>query len=107
MNIHFPASHAEAMARFLQELVRIPSLSTHEEAAASRLATEMQRVGFTDVWTDRVGSVVGRVGTGQGPTLLFNGHMDVVDVGDPARWGHPPYDGVIQDGVLYLSLIHI
>ena len=101
MNIHFPASHAEAMAKFLQELVRIPSLSTHEEAAASRLATEMQRVGFTDVWTDRVGSVVGRIGTGHGPTLLLNGHMDVVDVGDPARWHHPPYDGVIEDGVLY------
>ena len=89
------------MAKFLQELVRIPSLSTHEEAAASRLATEMQRVGFTDVWTDRVGSVVGRIGTGHGPTLLLNGHMDVVDVGDPARWHHPPYDGVIEDGVLY------
>ena len=101
MNIRFPASHAEAMAGFLQELVRIPSLSTHEEAAAARLATEMQRAGFTDVWTDRVGTVVGRVGTGQGPTLLFNGHLDVVDVGDLARWRHPPYDGVIEDGVLY------
>ncbi|MFN2218532.1 MAG: M20/M25/M40 family metallo-hydrolase, partial [Anaerolineae bacterium] len=101
MNIPFPASHAEAMARFLQDLVRIPSLSTHEEAMASRLASEMQRVGFADVWTDRVGSVVGRVGTGHGPKLLFNGHMDVVDVGDPARWPHPPYNGLIEDGVLY------
>ncbi|MGD8904768.1 MAG: hypothetical protein PVI67_14480, partial [Anaerolineae bacterium] len=67
MNIHFPASHAEAMAQFLQELVRIPSLSTHEEAVAERLATEMRRVGFADVWTDRAGSVVGRIGAGQGP----------------------------------------
>jgi len=24
-----------------------------------------------------------------------------VDVGNPARWPHPPYDGVIEDGVLY------
>jgi len=101
VNIHFPASHAEAMAKFLQELVRIPSLSTHEEAVAERLATEMRRVGFADVWTDRAGSVVGRIGTGQGPKLLYNGHMDVVDVGDPARWRHPPYGGVIEDGVLY------
>jgi putative selenium metabolism hydrolase len=89
------------MASFLQELVRIPSLSTHEEAVAARLAAEMQRVGFADVWTDRVGNVIGRVGTGSGPKLLLNGHMDVVDVGDPARWTHPPYDGVIEDGVLY------
>jgi putative selenium metabolism hydrolase len=27
--------------------------------------------------------------------------MDTVDVGEVARWPHPPYDGVIEDGVLY------
>ncbi len=101
MRIQFPASRAEAMARFLQELVRIPSLSTHEEALASRLADEMRRVGFTEVWTDRIGNVIGRVGTGKGPKLLFNGHLDVVDVGDPERWHHPPYAAVIEEGILY------
>jgi putative selenium metabolism hydrolase len=101
MKIQFPASRAEAMARFLQELVQIPSLSTHEEALASRLADEMRRVGFTEVWTDRIGNVIGRVGSGKGPQLLFNGHLDVVDVGDPERWTHPPYAGVIEDGILY------
>lgn len=101
MKIQFPASRAEAMARFLQELVRIPSLSTHEEALASRLADEMWRVGFAEVWTDRIGNVIGRVGSGRGPKLVFNGHMDVVDVGDPERWPHPPYAGVIEEGILY------
>ena len=101
MNIHFPASRAEAMARFLQDLVRIPSLSTHEEAVASRMADEMRRVGFTDVRNDRMGNVIGRIGRGGGPKLVYDGHMDVVDVGDPVRWSRPPYDGVIEDGVLY------
>jgi putative selenium metabolism hydrolase len=101
VHIHFPASRAEAMARFLQELVRIPSLSTQEGAVASRLAEEMRRVGFAKIWTDRIGNVIGQVGTGNGPTLVLDGHMDVVDVGDPARWRHPPYDGVIEGGILY------
>ena len=101
MNIHFPASRAEAMAKFLQDLVRIPSLSTHEEAVSSRLTSEMRRVGFTDIWNDRMGNVIGRIGTGSGPKLVYNGHLDVVDVGEPERWSHPPYDGVIEDGVLY------
>jgi putative selenium metabolism hydrolase len=101
VSIRFPASHAEALASFLQELVRIPSLSTHEEAVAVRLAEEMRRVGFAEVRTDRIGNVIGRVGSGQGPQLLLNGHMDTVDVGDPARWAHPPYDGCIKDGILY------
>jgi putative selenium metabolism hydrolase len=101
VKIGFPASHAEAMVTFLRELVRIPSLSTHEEAVAIRLAEEMRRVGFAEVWTDRIGNVIGRVGTGQGPKLVFDGHMDTVAVGDPARWLHPPYDAVIENGILY------
>lgn len=101
LNIPFPARHAEAMATFLQELVRIPGLSTHEDAVAVRLAEEMRRVGFDDVWVDRIGNVIGRIGSGRGPVLLFDGHMDTVDVGEIARWPHPPYDGVIEDGVLH------
>lgn len=101
MNIRFPASLARALAGFLQDLVRIPSLPTQEEAVAARLAAEMRRVGFADVWTDRMGNVIGRIGSGQGPRLLFDGHMDTVDIGDLACWPHPPYDGVIEDGVLY------
>jgi len=89
------------MATFLQELVRIPSLSTHEEAVAIRLAEEMRRAGFAEVRTDRIGNVIGRVGSGRGPKLVLNGHMDTVDVGELARWPHPPYEGVINDGILY------
>lgn len=101
MNIRIPASHAEAMATFLQDLVRIPSLSTQEEAVAIRLAKEMKQAGFDEVWTDRIGNVIGRIGMGQGPRLFLNGHMDIVDVGDPHRWPHPPYSGFIEHGVLY------
>jgi putative selenium metabolism hydrolase len=101
VKIGFPASHAEAMATFLRELVCIPSPSTHEEAVAIRLAEELRRIGFAEVWTDRIGNVIGRVGCGQGPKLIFDGHMDTVAVGDPGRWPHPPHDGVIEDGILY------
>jgi putative selenium metabolism hydrolase len=85
----------------LQDLVRIPSLSTQEGALAGRLAEEMRRVGFADVWTDRIGNVIGRLGAGRGTKLLLNGHMDTVDVGDPARWSRPPYSGAIEQGILY------
>jgi putative selenium metabolism hydrolase len=93
--------HTEAMTTFLQELVRIPSLSHHEGAVAARLADEMRSVGLDEVWTDRIGNVIGRIGSGEGPKLLLNGHLDTVDVGDPQRWLHAPYDGVEKDGILY------
>jgi putative selenium metabolism hydrolase len=50
---------------------------------------------------DRIGNVIGRIGSGKGPKLILDGHMDIVDVGDLARWSRPPYAGEIQDGVLY------
>lgn len=41
-----------------------------------------------------------RVGTGR-PSLVLNGHLDVVPAGDADEWTYPPYDGVIEDGRLY------
>jgi len=39
-------------------------------------------------------------GSGQGRSLLFNGHVDVVPE-DPLPWIHPPFGAEIEDGRLY------
>src|SRR4029077_4211687 len=36
-----------------------------------------------------------------GPHLCFAGHTDVVNAGDEAAWSHPPFAGVIDNGILY------
>ncbi|USZ67359.1 M20 family metallopeptidase [Halorussus salilacus] len=38
---------------------------------------------------------------GEGPTLVLNGHTDVVPAGDREAWSHDPYAGEITDGRLY------
>ncbi len=91
----------QAMIAFLQEMVRIPSYSTQEGLLAERLAAEMRRVGFQEVRQDRIGNVVGRIGAGTGQTLLYNGHMDIVGVGDRAAWPGDPFAAEIRDGVMY------
>jgi putative selenium metabolism hydrolase len=91
----------QALTSFLQELVRIPSLSCQEKGLAERMAAEMRAVGFEEVWTDRIGNVVGRIGPGTGPRLLYDGHMDTVGVGDPAAWTYDPFGAEIENGVLY------
>lgn len=91
----------QALTSFLEDLVRIPSTSCQEKDLAERLAAEMRAVGFDEVWTDRIGNVVGRIGPGTGPRLLYNGHMDTVGVGDPAAWSHDPFGADIENGILY------
>ena len=46
------------------------------------------------------GNVIGSVGTGA-TTILFDGHMDTVDVIDEDRWTYPPFSGQIADGNMY------
>ncbi|MBM4466903.1 MAG: YgeY family selenium metabolism-linked hydrolase [Chloroflexi bacterium] len=89
------------LVAFLQDLIRIPSLSTQERALAERLAEEMRRVGFPRVRQDRIGNVIGCLGAGPGPRLIYNGHMDTVSVSDPASWARDPYAAQIEKGVLY------
>ncbi len=91
----------DALIGFLQDSVRISSPSTQEGQVAQRLAEEMRQVGFAEVTIDRIGNVIGRLGPGRGPKLLYNGHMDTVDVTDPDLWPRDPYGAEIEEGVLY------
>jgi succinyl-diaminopimelate desuccinylase len=43
---------------------------------------------------------VARVGDGS-PTLVLNGHMDVVPAGNRSEWTHDPYGAEIEDDKLY------
>jgi acetylornithine deacetylase len=40
-------------------------------------------------------------GESAGRSLILNGHMDVVPIGDPALWRYPPWSGVIENGKLH------
>lgn len=44
--------------------------------------------------------VVAQVGDGD-PTVVLNGHIDVVPAGDLDEWSHPPYAAERDDGLLY------
>ena len=85
---------------FLRDLVRIRSYSGDEGEIAARVADEMRKLGFHQVYRDRAGNIVGRVGKGT-QRLLFDGHMDTVGIGNPATWQDDPFSGQVQEDMLY------
>jgi len=94
-------THRDDLARFASRLIRAPSLPGQEAEVASIVTAEMEHLGYDEVFTDHVGNVIGWVRGGSGPCLMFNGHMDHVDPGDPAGWSHPPYSGKLVAGELW------
>lgn len=96
------ADFVEPMIAFAQKLIQTPSPSGEERAVAELTAAELRRLGYDDVWSDRVGNVIGALrGSGDGPSVQFNAHLDHVSPGDPSLWPRPPFAGAIEDGVLY------
>jgi succinyl-diaminopimelate desuccinylase len=94
-------SHRRDLIAFTQRLIQTPSMSGQEGDVAALVRAEMERLGYDEVWIDRAGNVVGRLVGGDGPSLMFNGHIDHVDAGDPARWRHPPFGAEIHDGEMW------
>jgi len=90
------------MVDFCRRLIQTPSLSGQEEAVARLVEAEMIALGFDEVWIDEVGNVVGLLrGSGDGPRVQFNAHMDHVDPGDESNWPYSPYGAEIHDGAIY------
>jgi succinyl-diaminopimelate desuccinylase len=94
-------AHRGDLVAFAQRLVQTQSMPGHEGPAALLIRSEMERLAYDDVRIDAAGNVVGRVAGGEGLALMFNGHLDHVDAGDPDRWAHPPFGGEIHDGELW------
>jgi succinyl-diaminopimelate desuccinylase len=97
---------ADAAVRLLTECVQLPTVNPpgDERLAADWLAAELERRGFDprvdDLGGNRANITAVLRGTGEKPALVFNGHLDVVPVGD-TPWIHDPFGGVQVDGRLY------
>ena len=102
--------------------MRIPSQTGEEGPAQEAVARLMRAHGLdVDVWEPDVAAlephaesvtlgdgfagrpnVVGVCrGQGRGRSLILNGHIDTVEVGDPSAWSHAPLGGDVVDGRLY------
>ncbi|GAB2826381.1 M20 family metallopeptidase [Streptomyces daliensis] len=101
----------EAAVALARELVRLRTVNaegaTDVERPAAEVVTRLfRRFGWehevVEVAPGRPNVVaVVEGGGGDGPTLMFEGHIDVVTEGDAADWSVDPYGAEIRDGKLW------
>ncbi|MGB6535452.1 MAG: ArgE/DapE family deacylase [Xanthobacteraceae bacterium] len=108
--------------KFLQHMVSIPSVTGDEGAIQKFLAGYLGDMGLSiDMWEsnwDELKKHPGYIpvdrgyqgrpnilatwkGSGGGRSLLFNGHTDVIPVGNGEGWSDNPWSASIKDGRLY------
>lgn len=90
-----------------QDLIRCPSVTPEDAGAQDVLKKALKTMGFEihDLPFDGNGSYpvknfFARLGT-ESPHICYAGHTDVVPAGDDKAWTHPPFDAVIDNGVMY------
>lgn len=116
------AQLADEEVAFLQQLVRIPSVTGDEFAVqqaiwdrfrAANLDTRVEEPQNADLapWAEHITAVpsyhhrpnvIGiRRGSGGGRSLILNAHIDTVELGDREHWNLDPLGGDVVDGRLY------
>lgn len=107
-------SHS-ATVELARELLCRPSETPDDGGCQKLLAQRLVEIGFTceqinchdvsNLWATRgIEREPERGLENEQPTkplVVFAGHTDVVPTGPLAQWSHPPFDGVIKDGMLH------
>lgn len=83
------------------DLIRCSSVTPNEGGALKLLEAILSDHGFSCTRVDRgkVSNLFARWGSGK--TFGFNGHTDVVPVGDISSWTFDPFGAKIHDGWMY------
>lgn len=85
-------------------LIQCPSVTPEEGGALVLLEDLLTSAGFECARVDKgeVSNLFARWGAkGHARTFGFNGHTDVVPVGDEAAWTADPFGAEIRDGIMY------
>jgi succinyl-diaminopimelate desuccinylase len=96
-------THTDA-AELTAKLIQCPSVTPDEGGALVLLERVLSAAGFECARADRgdVCNLFARWGArGHARTFGFNGHTDVVPLGDENAWSMAPFGGEIKDGFMY------
>jgi putative selenium metabolism hydrolase len=89
------------MVEFCRDLIKIPSQPGREKAVIRRAQEELHVLGFDECDCDDFGSLIGIVRNGDGPTVIFDAHVDTVGVEPVGEWTRDPLGGWIEEEKIY------
>ncbi|PKK88437.1 MAG: YgeY family selenium metabolism-linked hydrolase [Candidatus Wallbacteria bacterium HGW-Wallbacteria-1] len=92
--------YEKEMVQFIRDMIRIPSESCQEKEVVQRIAEEMRKVGFDEVIIDPMGNILGKIGSGS-KVIAMDAHIDTVGIGSLKEWSFDPYQGKMEDGIIY------
>ena len=88
------------MSRFLRDMIAIPSESCEEEGVVMCIKAEMEKLGYDKVEIDKLGNVIGWMGSGD-KIIAIDSHIDTVGIGNINNWEADPYKGYETDEIIY------
>lgn len=115
-------SLADDLVEFAAALVEVPSVQGEEAPAQELVRERLDELGLEvrtleahdvpgiedhpeysktgEPYDGRPNVIAHREGGGDGRSLRFNGHVDVVPAGDESQWSFDPFGGEVVDGEL-------
>ena len=96
----------EEITNLAQELIKIPSDETAGEKEVceyleSFLKSLGMKVRLQEVLPNRPNIIAEVIGDEGGKSIMFNGHVDTVPIGDIKKWSIDPYSAIIKDNKLF------
>lgn len=96
------AEYRDDMLIFFREIVVIESTDSNIGAVGKRVEAELHKLGYDEIWWDKMGCIIGRIGDEDADYhLLYDSHLDTVGIGDPDEWDWHPFEGKEENGILY------
>jgi succinyl-diaminopimelate desuccinylase len=91
-----------ATLELARDLIRRSSVTPNDAGCQQLMIQRLNSCGFNTepLRYGEVDNFWAEIGT-TGPLLAFAGHTDVVPTGPENEWYHPPFSGVVADGILH------